>query len=56
MTLPLDAPSATGLGPLGRALIAAGVLLFVAAGGLMWWRHGDAVFASYVQAALAWCF
>lgn len=31
-------------------------LSFIAAGGLLWWRHGAAVFNDYVIAALAWCF
>ncbi|WP_375457614.1 hypothetical protein [uncultured Enterovirga sp.] len=31
-------------------------LCLVAAGGLMWWKHGDAIFGSMVTAALAWCF
>ena len=31
------------------------VMLF-AAGGLLWWRHGDAVFTEMALAGLAWCF
>lgn len=30
--------------------------LFLAAGLLLWWRHGDAVFSEYVLSAFAWCF
>jgi hypothetical protein len=38
------------------ALAVAAVALFVAAGLLLWSRHGEAVFSDYVTAALAWCF
>ena len=31
-------------------------VLFLAAGGLLWWRRGDAVFSEYVLSAFAWCF
>jgi hypothetical protein len=31
-------------------------LFFLGAGGLLWWRHGAAVFSDYVLGALAWCF
>ena len=53
-------PSSAGEG--GRAnrlavwLVAAAAGLFVAAGLLLWARHGDAVFNDYLVAALAWCF
>jgi hypothetical protein len=30
--------------------------LFLAAGLLLWWRRGDAVFSEYVLSAFAWCF
>ncbi len=43
-------------GRFGWVLVAVAVLCLVAAGGLMWWRQGDAVFGSLVTAALAWCF
>src|SRR3954452_22303792 len=42
--------------PLGRALIGAAVGCVVAAGILLWSRHGDAVFSDMVLTALAWCF
>ena len=35
---------------------AAAVLCFVAAGLVLWSRHGAAVFSDTVLAALAWCF
>ena len=41
---------------LGFWLVGSAVGLFVAAGLLLWARHGDAVFNDYVIAALAWCF
>lgn len=44
-------PTRTGLVLLGLT-----GLSFIAAGGLLWWRHGAAVFNDYVIAALAWCF
>lgn len=40
----------------GRVLLGSSLLLALAAGGLLWWRHGAAVFGSYVVATLAWCF
>lgn len=40
----------------GRLLVGGAVLCLVAAGLLMWWRHGEAVFAGLVSSALAWCF
>lgn len=45
-----------GEGRLALALAACAALCLVAAGGLMWWKHGGAVFGSLVTAALAWCF
>jgi len=36
-------------------LVGAG-LAFVAAGSLLWWRHGAAVFTDFAVAVLAWCF
>lgn len=41
---------------LGLGLIAGSVGLLVAAGLLLWHRHGAAVFSDTVLAALAWCF
>jgi hypothetical protein len=38
------------------ALLAGSVLCLVAAGGLLWWRYGGAVFNDMVSAAVAWCF
>jgi hypothetical protein len=40
------------------ALLVAGAaaLSLVAAGLLLWWQHGAAVFSDTVLAALAWCF
>jgi hypothetical protein len=46
-------PRPARLAPL--LLIGAG-LAFVAAGGLLWWRHGATVFTDFAVAALAWCF
>ncbi len=43
-------------GRLAPALVASAVLCLVAAGGLLWWQGGEAVFASLVTATLAWCF
>ena len=39
-----------------RLLLVLGGLFVVAAGGLLWFRHGAAVFSDYASAALAWCF
>lgn len=39
----------------GLRLLVAAVTCLVAAGALLWWRHGDAVFATLVSGALAWC-
>src|SRR3954470_13013058 len=47
------APRPARLAPL--LLVGAG-LAFVAAGSLLWWRHGAAVFTDFAVAALAWCF
>ena len=41
---------------LGFGLVAASVVCLIAAGGLLWWRRGEAVFGDVVLAALAWCF
>ncbi len=42
----------------GLAFAAGGasVLMLLGAGGLLWWRHGDAVFTEIALAGLAWCF
>lgn len=40
----------------GWAVLAAAVACLVGAGGLLWWRRGDAVFGDLVMAGLAWCF
>jgi hypothetical protein len=37
-------------------LFAGAGLLFIAAGGLLWWRNGASVFTDMALAALAWCF
>jgi len=44
------------VGRSGRLLLASGLALVVAAGLLLWWRFGSAVFNDTVSAALAWCF
>ncbi|CAA9358286.1 MAG: hypothetical protein AVDCRST_MAG90-3046 [uncultured Microvirga sp.] len=46
---------ATGRG-LAFGLTGAAAAMAVAAGGLLWWRHGAAVFSDVVMAGLAWCF
>jgi hypothetical protein len=46
--------------PSGRTLalvLGGGALaMLLGAGGLLWWRHGDAVFTEIALAGLAWCF
>ena len=37
-------------------LVGSGMAFLVAAGLLLWWRYGAAVFSDVVVAALAWCF
>ncbi|WP_162820712.1 hypothetical protein [Microvirga calopogonii] len=37
-------------------LLAGAVLCLVAAGGILWWRYGGAVFNDLVLTTLAWCF
>lgn len=37
-------------------LIGCAAAMLVAAGGLLWWRYGGAVFSDVVMAGLAWCF
>lgn len=49
-------PHGPGSHRLALSVAAAAALCLVAAGALLWWREGDAVFASLVTAALAWCF
>jgi hypothetical protein len=41
---------------LGRGLLLAAALCVLAAGGLLWWRHGGDVFGAYLLTAMAWCF
>ena len=41
---------------LGRALIVGAVACLIGAGGILWWRHGGAIFDDMVSGALAWCF
>jgi len=41
---------------LGRALIVGAVVCLIGAGGILWWRHGGAIFDDMVLGALAWCF
>ena len=43
-------------GSLGLRIAVGAVLCLVAAGAILWWQQGDAVFASMITAALAWCF
>jgi hypothetical protein len=38
------------------ALGGAALAMLLGAGGLLWWRHGDAVFSEIALAGLAWCF
>jgi hypothetical protein len=45
----------TGRG-LAFGLVGAAIAMAVASGGLLWWRHGGAVFSDMVMAGLAWCF
>jgi len=41
---------------LALALGGASLAMLLGAGGLLWWRHGDAVFSEIALAGLAWCF
>ena len=50
---PAVPPRPTRTAPL---LFAGAGLLFIAAGGLLWWRNGASVFTDMALAALAWCF
>ena len=54
----MDCDKAEPVRPLGaaRVLVGLGLLSLMAAGGLLWYRHGAAVFSDYAFAALAWCF
>lgn len=47
-----------GLGGRGSAfaLFGGGAAMAIAAGGVLWWRYGGAVFTDLVTAGLAWCF
>lgn len=52
---------AIGVGDLsGRifaiALGGSAVLMLLGSGGLLWWRHGAAIFSEMALAGLAWCF
>ena len=40
----------------GFALVAAAILCLVAAGSLLWWHYGGAIFSDLVLTTLAWCF
>jgi hypothetical protein len=40
---------------LGRVLVALALALLAAAGGLLWWHRGAAVFGELMLAGLAWC-
>jgi hypothetical protein len=42
-------------GRTGLRIALGAALCLVAAGGLLWWREGGAVFASLVTTAFAWC-
>ena len=42
--------------PIARLLVGGAALMVLAAGLLLWWRQGGAVFSDLVQAAYAWCF
>jgi hypothetical protein len=53
---PVSGRARPGGGILGIGLLAAGTLCLVAAGGLLWWRRGAAVFEDVASAAIAWCF
>lgn len=50
---PHEAP---GLGRAIVGLVAGAAAMTIAAGGLLWWRYGGAVFNDMVVAGLAWCF
>jgi hypothetical protein len=41
---------------LALALGGASLAMLLGAGGLLWWRHGDAVFTEIALSGLAWCF
>ena len=41
---------------LGSLLLGLAGLFLSAAGVLLWWRHGAAVFTEYALSAMAWCF
>lgn len=43
-------------GRAGMRIAAGAVLCLVAAGALLWWQEGEAVFVHLVTATLAWCF
>ncbi len=47
---------AVSSGRLALGLVGGGVLLLTAAGALLWWRLGGAVFNDLVLSGLAWCF
>ena len=49
-----EVPATGGRAP-ARILVAA-LACLVAAGGLLWWQRGAAVFGDLIVAGLAWCF
>jgi len=48
-------PPEEGTRSLGRMLIVLALALAAAAGGLLWWERGAAVFSELMLAGLAWC-
>ena len=53
---PASGDSRPGDHRLALSLAGGAALCLVAAGTLLWWKHGVAVFGSMVMAGLAWCF
>jgi len=51
-----DLREARGGNGVAWALVAGAAAALIAAGGLLWWRFGDAVFTDLVMAGLAGCF
>lgn len=57
LAAPADQPEASPRPARTAPLLFAGAgLLFIAAGGVLWWRNGASVFTDMALAALAWCF